>query len=132
MRQSITIRFDPRTVFDGQFESEVEADVKDGFAIHPHNVNPDRWTVTHVKSGIGCKSYDTLNAARKARKTLSKIAVAGVRFADMEACEALALYPLLVEEWIKLNIFDNPSEETMAKALENRDYISSVVCKASA
>lgn len=131
-KQTIIIRFDPKTVHDGIFEQEIEADVKDGFAIHRHLTIDDLWVVTHVKSGIRCKSYHTKAAAEQGRKLFSQISVADVRFADMTTCEALAVYPLLLDHFVDLIQYGEPDKATMAAAMAHRDYIAGVLCQIAA
>lgn len=128
-KKTITIRYDPKKVHDGVFEDEIEADVKDGFAIHPHLTYEDYWTVTHVKSGLGCQSYLSKAKAQQGRKIFAQIEIAGVHLADMSACEALAVYPLLLEQFRQLSGKDKPDKALMARGLEMRDYISEVICK---
>lgn len=130
-KKTITIRYDPKTVHDDVFEDKIEADVKDGFAIHPSVTLSDIWTITHVKSGLACSSCETKQEALAKRKMFARLTVAGVRFADMEACEALAIFPVLAKQFLQISHRD-VNEKTMAAAIANRDYISKVICKVAA
>jgi hypothetical protein len=104
MRQTITIKTYPEAN-EGKLEKEIVADIVGGFAIH-QSVN---WPlakgcvgVTHLKSGLCCGDYQTRQEARRKVLTLSKIEIGGVKLADMPACEALACWPAIHQEYIRL------------------------------
>lgn len=79
-------------------EREVEADVVDGFGIHPSVVG-EGWTVTHVKSGLSCGSGErTRKKAEEARKMLRKLCVDDVRMADMDTWQAIEMFPKLYDQ----------------------------------
>lgn len=96
---------------------KIEADVEDGFAIHP-SVGDDMWSVTHVKSGMGCSvSKETEWEAEKYREELRKIQVDGMRLADMDAKQAIETFPLIYDQLQELR--GNPIDlEHRARAIK--------------
>lgn len=100
--------------------------IDSGFAIH-ESINGESWTVTHIKSGFACGSVDTIQKAQNKLKLLKKLSVNDVLFADMEICEALALWPVLYQQYATL-AKKKVSEEKLNAGMENAawqaDFIS--------
>lgn len=79
-------------------EVEIEADVVDGFAVHPSTVG-NGWTVTHVKSGLACgHPMDTKKKAVEQSKNMRKLCVDETRLADMEIWQAIEMFPSLYDQ----------------------------------
>lgn len=111
---------------------KIQADVEDGFAIHP-SVGTYMWSVTHVKSGMGCSvTKEDEFDAHQYREELRKIEVDGVRLADMDAKQAIESFPLIYDQLQKLrgNPLDLDKRARAIKKLErhaalmegNHDY----------
>jgi hypothetical protein len=97
MKQTITIRL------NNCEQKQVEADVIRGYAIHRDIVTGERWSVTHVKSGLRCGGdHDTLAAAGKYRKLISDIKVNDVRFGELDICTALECVQVAAAQVAKL------------------------------
>lgn len=131
MKRTITVKCDPKIVF-GAIDREVEAEIKDGFAIHPTLGSDGQWTVTHVKSGLACGHYTSKTVAERRRGLFCQLAVAGVRLADMETCEALSLHPLLVEEFGKIFNRQFDEDEIKHSARVNRYVADVLACQMEA
>lgn len=88
---------------DGESYPGIEADVKQGIAIHKDVFNGDYYSVTHVKSGGRFKRSTTKADAKAFRDKLLKIEIGGVRLGDMSGCEICA-NALLIGERINLTV----------------------------
>lgn len=85
MKQMITVLDQ-----DGEPYAGIEADVKQGIAIHPDAFGGNYYSVTHVKSGGRFKRAGTKSEAKAFRSRLLKIEIGGVRLGDMPGCEICA------------------------------------------
>ena len=96
---------------------EVEADIKDGLAIHESVDFPGFWTLTHIKSGFSCRHSETKRKVVRDRELFSKLNLNGIKFVDMEACEVLSLITLLYEKVKELENkpIDPDKEEALIK-----------------
>lgn len=98
MKQIITILNQ-----DGEPYSGIEADVKQGIAIHKDVFGGNYYSVTHVKSGGRFKRSMSKTNAKAFCDKLLAIEIGGVRLGDMSGCEICA-NALLIAERINLTV----------------------------
>ena len=98
MKQMITVLNQ-----DGEPYSGIEADVKQGIAIHKDVFGGDYYSVTHVKSGGRFKRAGTKSEAKAFRSRLLKIEIGGVKLGDMAGCEVCA-NALLITKQLQLSL----------------------------
>lgn len=105
-KQTITFKIHETPESKALVDFSVEADVKDGYGIHPSVawdcfagkmvLHSRLWTITHINSGCALgDQYDSFKQAAEWRAAVINEEINGVPFADLAVCEAVTCAPMV-------------------------------------